>query len=352
MTTRSALRCIALAAVLAVSPDVWAQCEGRATAMTVDTRHERCVSPSGALTWTLNIICMDACEQPWTSTSRSGSADGACDIFTGNFCSPPYIRESYTNGMYAETSAYNQTLFAGCKDAEPSISQGNCPCAPSCQQDTGSGGQCDTTSGGVRDDIGTTSTGDPEGCCYSQCSPILINLDGDSFRLSGSEPPVEFDIDADGDLDAISWTRFGGDEAFLALDRDGNGIIDSGAELFGAATAQPPSDDPNGFVALAVFDGSDFGGDGDGRITAADAWFSRLLLWTDADRDGLSSPDELQPLAGSGVEEIMLDYVISERRDRWDNLFRWTSRAQTFEGRPLTVSDVVFVPAGSPTRSP
>lgn len=189
-------------------------------------------------------------------------------------------------------------------------------------------------------------------CCQGECTPILLDLGGGAFELSGPVPAVVFDIDADGVAEALSWTRAGGDEAFLALDRDGNGVIDSGAELFGAATEQPPSADPNGFRALAVFDGADHGGDGDGAITAADAVYARLLLWVDADRDGVSSPQELRSPADLGVEEIGLDYVLSERRDRWGNRFRWSGRAADAEGRPVALSDVVFVsaPRQSDTR--
>lgn len=336
---RFALPTLLAGAVVATvgAGEALALCEGSATAMTTETRHSNCVSPSDALQWTLNIICLDACGQAWYMPSGvSASVDGACDLITGNFCSPHYYRYSYTNGQYAETSAFPQYLLAGCRDADPVITMGNCPCAPACESDTTTDDSCD---GGLRNET------DSGTCCQGECTPILLDLGGGAFELSGPEPAVVFDIDADGVAEALSWTRAGGDEAFLALDRDGNGVIDSGAELFGAATEQPPSDDPNGFRALAVFDGADHGGDGDGAITAGDAVFARLLLWVDADRDGVSSPQELRAPAALGIEEIGLDYVLSERRDRWGNRFRWSGRAVGEEGRPVTASDVVFVSA-------
>src|SRR5438034_7188492 len=68
------------------------------------------------------------------------------------------------------------------------------------------------------------------------CSPIIINFENGGYRLTGAESPVTFDIAATGQPVTIGWTAAGADEAFLCLDRDHNGQIDSGAELFGSAT--------------------------------------------------------------------------------------------------------------------
>jgi len=80
---------------------------------------------------------------------------------------------------------------------------------------------------------------------------------------------------------------------WLALDRDGDGAITSGAELFGDSTVLPDGRTAtNGFAALAALDANH-----DGVIDRDDPAFSALLLWTDRDGDHRSSPDELQPLA-------------------------------------------------------
>jgi hypothetical protein len=92
------------------------------------------------------------------------------------------------------------------------------------------------------------------------------------------------------------------------LDRNGNGVIDSGIELFGNRTPQPRCETPNGFIALAEFDLRAEGGNGDGVIDRRDAVFARLLLWKDRNHDGLSQASELEPLRRSGIESISLDY--------------------------------------------
>lgn len=139
----------------------------------------------------------------------------------------------------------------------------------------------------------------------------------------------------------------GSDDAFLALDLNQNGMIDSGAELFGNYTPQPHSVSPNGFLALAEFDKEENGGIADGTIDTEDAVYARLLLWRDTNHDGKSDTGELRPLAQSGVTALSLDYKQSKQQDEHDNLFYYRSRIQVAKHSRAEhwAYDVFLVPA-------
>src|SRR4051812_38906352 len=74
---------------------------------------------------------------------------------------------------------------------------------------------------------------DANGCA----EPLLIKLDDGPWQLAGMDDAVSFDINATGLRRSIGWTRRGDETiAFLALDRNGNKVIDDGSELFGTAS--------------------------------------------------------------------------------------------------------------------
>jgi hypothetical protein len=210
-----------------------------------------------------------------------------------------------------------------------------------------------------QNDEGSNSGSDPycDAYCWTSCvggacpsgnpwCPILMDLEDDGIRLTGLDDPVWFDIDANGTLDLISWTD--GGDGLLALDRNGNGWIDDGGELFGNATRfSDGTRASNGYLALAELDAWAFGGNGDGRIDSADAVFDSLLMWVDRNHDGFSQPSELQTLHQAGILRIDLDYRTSQRTDRHGNEFRFLGRAWK-AGRqgvvhPILTWDVFFL---------
>ncbi|HEY1938645.1 MAG TPA: hypothetical protein VGJ33_11980 [Candidatus Angelobacter sp.] len=173
--------------------------------------------------------------------------------------------------------------------------------------------------------------GDQNGGAGTCASPIIIDITGDGFALTDATHGVKFDIANTGNPVQIAWTA-NANNAFLVFDRDGSGSITSGAELFGNYTPQPTSAHPNGFLALAVYDQSDYGGNGDGIIDNRDAIFSDLRLWVDLNHDGISQPNELFRLPDLGVFSISLDYRESRRTDQYGNLFRYRSKINVRAG--------------------
>jgi hypothetical protein len=160
--------------------------------------------------------------------------------------------------------------------------------------------------------------------CFADPTPVLLDLDLDGFHLSGPDQAVHFDLDADGIAEALAWTAPGARDAFLCLDRDGDGVIEDGRELFGAMTPLLSGEPAEiGYEALAEFDRSELGGDADGTVGPEDAAFDLLCAWVDANHDGISQPAEVLSLAAAGVTRLAFDYVAQERRDLHGNLFRY-----------------------------
>jgi hypothetical protein len=112
-------------------------------------------------------------------------------------------------------------------------------------------------------------------------------------------------------------------------------MIDDGGELFGNYSPQPSSFDPNGFLALAEYDRSEQGGNGDSLIDRHDAIFSVLRLWRDANHNGLSEVHELMTLPQSGLKSVSVDFKLSRRVDAHGNQFRYKAKVKDVRGMQI-----------------
>lgn len=183
------------------------------------------------------------------------------------------------------------------------------------------------------DGDGLTDEQDEDCICPS---PIAVDTLGDGFDLTDAAGGVVFDISGRGRQQRLSWIQ--GDDAWLALDRNGNGTIDSGAELFGNFTPQPAppaGEERQGFLALAEYDRPANGGNGDGEISGSDAVFSSLRLWRDTNHNGVSEPSELHTLPALGVMRLDLDYKESRRADEHGNQFKYRAKVKDIRGNHL-----------------
>lgn len=141
------------------------------------------------------------------------------------------------------------------------------------------------------------------------CDPLVINLDGNIAELS--DQTFLFDLDGDGELDEIN--QLSARSGFLALDKNGDGIINDGTELFGAKSG-------NGFEDLAAYDT-----DHNGFIDEGDEIWDKLKIWV-MDENGNK---QLYLLAEKGVGAICLqnastDFTLTGQNNQTNALIRKT----------------------------
>ncbi|MFI3135321.1 MAG: hypothetical protein QX197_00935, partial [Methylococcaceae bacterium] len=152
-----------------------------------------------------------------------------------------------------------------------------------------------TANGTVLDDV---ATGVKLNTYLCPGSPLVLDLNGDGVQTTALGNGTHFDLNADGTAINTGWVSK--EDGLLALDLNGDGKIDSGAELFGTATQLADgSKAQDGFQALRALDSN-----GDNKIDLTDSMFAKLLIWQDANSDGVSDTGELHSLSSLNIASL------------------------------------------------
>ena len=163
--------------------------------------------------------------------------------------------------------------------------------------------------------------------------PLAIDLNNDGIKGTNLDYKINFDLDNNGFKEATSWID--NNDAFIAIDKNNNGAIDNGSELFGnksisnnASYAYTNPNAKNGFESLKELDSNN-----DGIIDEKDKEFTNLLLWQDKNSNGISETDELIKLSDK-VKSINLNYTKNGNTE--------ISSATLQDGSSVKVQDMYF----------
>jgi T1SS-143 domain-containing protein len=166
-------------------------------------------------------------------------------------------------------------------------------------------------------------------CLTFRITPLVLDLDGNGIDVVSAEAGIMFDMNNNGTLDKTSWVGAG--DGLLAIDNNHDGVINNQAELFGNTTTVA-----DGFANLAQYDSN-----GDGKIDAGDDVFADLIVWKDANQDGVSQADEQFSLNDLGITSISLN-ATETGTEVEDAYISHESTYTTADGQEHAISDVWF----------
>jgi hypothetical protein len=166
-------------------------------------------------------------------------------------------------------------------------------------------------------------------------TPVVLDLNGDGIQTVSAAHGNQFDLNATGATTQHGWVAR--TDGLLAMDRNHDGIINNGTELFGSATILSNGQRAgNGYNAMADLDSNH-----DGKLTAADAHFKDLKVWVDANGNGISDAGELIDLSKLGIIEIDLHAQATTQLNN-GNAAGLVSNYKTSDGHTHEVADVWF----------
>ena len=192
-------------------------------------------------------------------------------------------------------------------------------------------GNATATTNVTKTDAFTLTSGQSDQTRDAGITPIVIDLDGNGIHTLSRAADTSAGFDLFGNGSAVKSGWISGSDGFLAIDRNGNGKVDSINELFGG-TAKGA-----GFANLASFDAN-----GDGLVNSLDAHFGQLMVWRDANSNHATDAGELISLAQAGVTSLTVAYTELPFIDAQDNLHLERSTATLAGGAEVSMTDVYF----------
>ena len=175
-------------------------------------------------------------------------------------------------------------------------------------------------------------------------TPIVLDLDGNGIQTRAAADGVHFDLMGTGTTAKWGWAGAG--DGLLVRDRNHDGVINDGTELYGAATLRADgSRAGNGYAAMALEDSNH-----DGKLNASDAHWKELQLWVDANHDGKTDAGELHGLAEFGIVELDLAAKVGTDIQN-GNLIGLVSSYTKADGSQHAVADVWFAKDVAPERA-
>jgi predicted secreted protein len=179
----------------------------------------------------------------------------------------------------------------------------------------------------------------------SLASPLVLDLNGDGISTQSVSKGVAFDVFGTGQQVNTGWVT--GGDGLLVMDRNHDGFVNGGGELFGVGTRLASGDRASdGYAALSELDSN-----ADGTLSAGDADFDELMVWVDSDSDGVSQGSELKSLTDLGISSLNLQAQSSTDIDN-GNLIGLVSSYTTTNGDQRAMADVWFATDGPAVEVP
>jgi hypothetical protein len=167
-------------------------------------------------------------------------------------------------------------------------------------------------------------------------TPLILDLNNDGVKTRSISEGTTFDILATGNKINTGWVS--SEDGLLVFDRNNDGLINDGSELFGSATVLANAQQAvDGFVALADLDSN-----ADKMITSADKAWNDLNVWVDKNSDGVSTKEELLTLDSLNITKLDLTPQKVSIKDN-GNLVGLVSTYQTADGVNHELADAWFV---------